>query len=114
MHPPPIWEESGGASYSLNVAYLACWGWGGGKVGSQEAGAGSPLQEAGSSRSGVMLRALGWEERVSRWCKTREAGVPTAAYYSAKEEDTGGAGTLGEESLRCPYVPPSPDRCVPH
>ena len=60
MHPPPIWEESGGASYSLNVAYQACWGWGrGGKVGSQEAGAGSPLQEADSSRSGVMLRALG-------------------------------------------------------
>ena len=26
--PPQIWEENGGASYSLNVAYLAHWGWG--------------------------------------------------------------------------------------
>ena len=25
---PQIWEENGGASYSLKVAYLACW-WGG-------------------------------------------------------------------------------------
>ena len=23
--PPQIWQENGGASYSLNVAYLACW-----------------------------------------------------------------------------------------
>ena len=30
-HPPPhqVWEEIGGASYSLNVAYLALWGGGG-------------------------------------------------------------------------------------
>ena len=28
--------------------------------------------------------------------------VPTAAYYSAREEGRGGAGTLKEESLRCP------------
>ena len=28
-HPPKkIWEENGGASYSPNVAYLACGGWG--------------------------------------------------------------------------------------
>ena len=46
-----------------------------GGVESQEAGAGSPLQEAGSSRSGAMLRALGWEEGVSQQCKAREAGV---------------------------------------
>ena len=27
MHlSPQIWEENGGASYSLNVAYLAPWG----------------------------------------------------------------------------------------
>ena len=25
MHPPQIWEENGGASYSPNVAYLAQW-----------------------------------------------------------------------------------------
>ena len=25
--PPPIWDENGSASYSLNVAYLARW-WG--------------------------------------------------------------------------------------
>ena len=24
--PCQIWEENGGVSYSLNVAYLACWG----------------------------------------------------------------------------------------
>ena len=36
-----IWEENGGVSYSLNVAYLPCWGWGcGSGAGSQEAGAG--------------------------------------------------------------------------
>ena len=29
MHTPQIWEENGGASYRLNVAYLArCGGWG--------------------------------------------------------------------------------------
>ena len=58
MHfSPLIWEGNGGASYSLNVVYLARWGrWGGGDgAGSQEAGAGSPLQEAVSSRSGAML-----------------------------------------------------------
>ena len=27
-------------------------------------------------------------------------GVPAAAYYSAREEGTGGSGTLGEEGLR--------------
>ena len=43
MHPQ-IWEENGGVPYSLNVAYLACWG---GRVvvewGSQKAGAGPHL-----------------------------------------------------------------------
>ena len=111
---PQIWEENEGVSYSPNVAYLACWGLGGRRWWSGVTGAGSPLQEAGSDRSGVMLRALGWEQRVSRRCKAREAGVPAAAYYSAREEGTDGAGMLGEERLRHPYVSPSHDWCVPH
>ena len=41
---------------------------GGGTV-SQEAGVGSPLQEAGSGRSGEMLRALGWEKECPRGAK---------------------------------------------
>ena len=50
MHfPSPNLEENGGESYSLNVVYLAHCGAGGGGsssgMGSQEAGAGSPLQE---------------------------------------------------------------------
>ena len=45
--------------------------------------------------------------------KGGKTGVPAAAYYSAREEGTGGAGTLGEESLRCFYMPPSRDWCVP-
>ena len=79
MHSPaphPIWEENGGASYSPNVAYLAHWVWGSsGGAGSQGAGVGSLLQEAGGCRSGAMLRALGWEEGVSRPCEAREAEV---------------------------------------
>ena len=47
----------------------------GGVAGSQEAGAGSLLQE-GSGRSGEKLRALGWEEGVSQQrCEAREAGA---------------------------------------
>ena len=61
-------------SYSPNVAYVACYR-GDGRVGSQEAGAGSLLEEAGGGRSGAMLRALGWEEGVSQWCEAREAGA---------------------------------------
>ena len=77
MHiPPQIWEGNGGASYSPNIAYLAHLGGGaGGEAGSQEAGAGSPLQEAGCGRSGVVLQALGWEEGVSRQCEARETGA---------------------------------------
>ena len=70
--PPQIWEKNGGASYRLNVAHL---GGGASGVGSQEAGSGSPLQEAGGGRSRAMLRALGWEEGVSRWCEAREVGA---------------------------------------
>ena len=44
-------------------------------MGSQEAGAGLPLQEASGGRSGVMLRALTWEEEVSQRCQASEAGV---------------------------------------
>ena len=42
------------------------------------------------------------------------SGVPAAAYCSAQEKGTGGAGTVGEESLRCPCMPLSRDWCVPH
>ena len=59
-----------------------------------------------------MLQALGWEEGESPWCKTMERS-PAAAYYRAREEGVGGAGTLGEESLWRPYMPPSHDWCVP-
>ena len=66
-------------SYSPNVACPARWqrggGHGSGGVGSQEAGAGSLLQEAGSSRSGAMLQPLGWEEGMSWQCEAREAGA---------------------------------------
>ena len=75
MHPPNLGGKWG-ASYSPNVAFLAhgsCGGSGGG-AGSQEAGAGSPLQEAGGGRSGAMLQSLGWEKGVSQRCKAREAG----------------------------------------
>ena len=63
--------------YSPNVAYLACWGVGGSGsgAGSQEAGAGSLLQEAGRGRRGAMLWTLGWEEGVSWRCEAREAGA---------------------------------------
>ena len=33
------------------------------------------LQEATGRRNGAMLRALGWEEGVSRRCEAREAGA---------------------------------------
>ena len=39
--------------------------------------------------------------------------VPTAAYYRTREEGTGRAGTLGEESLGLTYLPSSHDWCVP-
>ena len=81
----PIWEENGGASYSLNVAYLAYGGGGqgGSGVGSQEAGAGSLLQEASSGRSGAMVQALGWEEGLSQQCEAREAGVESPLWHTA-------------------------------
>ena len=48
---------------------------GGSGAGSQEAGAGSLLQEASGSRSGAMLGTLVWKEGVSWWCEAREAGA---------------------------------------
>ena len=51
-------------------------------MGSQEAGAGSLLQEAGSDRSGAMLRALGWEEGVSWWCEARGAGAESLLWHT--------------------------------
>ena len=53
-----------------------------------------------------------------RWCPGRaseggRSGGPAVAYYSAREEGTGGAGTLREESLWLGYMPPSHDWWVP-
>ena len=63
------------------MAYLAGWEEPDG-VGSQEAGAGSLLQEAGGGRSGAMLWALGWEEGVSRWCEAGEAGAESPLQHT--------------------------------
>ena len=57
---------------------------------------------------------LGGGGAPAAWSKGGRSGVPTAAYCSAREEGTCCAGMLGEESLRCPYVPPSRDWGVPH
>ena len=54
---------------------------GGGGAGSQEAGTGSPLQEA-SSRSGAMLWALGWEEGVSWQWEARVAGAESWLWHA--------------------------------
>ena len=78
-------------------------GGGGGGAGSQESGAGSPLHEVCRQREWGDVGALGREKRVSpRQREAREAGVesPAAANYSAREEGTDGAATLGEESLQ--------------
>ena len=62
-----------------------------------------------------MLQALDWEEGCPGGAKQgRQEQSPWYAHYSAKEEDTGGAGMLGEESLRHLYMPPLCDWCVPH
>ena len=55
---------------------------GGSEVGSQEAGARSLLQEARGSRNGATLRALGWEEGVSRWCEARGAGAESPLWHT--------------------------------
>ena len=89
---------------------------GSGGAGSQEAEAGSPLQET-LAVAGVGQYCGPWAGR--RGCPSsakqgRQERVPAMAYHSAREEGTVGAGTLGEESLRRPYMPPSRDWCVPH
>ena len=40
------------------------------------------LQEAGGSRNGAMLRALGWEEGVSPQCKAREEGAESPLWHT--------------------------------
>ena len=50
---------------------------------------------------------------MSQGCEARETGAESPLWHSGREEGTGSAGTLGEESLWCPYVPPSRDWCVP-
>ena len=51
-------------------------------MGSQEAGAGSLLQEACGGRSGAMPRTLGWEEVVPGWCEVREAGAESLLQHT--------------------------------
>ena len=70
------------------------------------------LAEAGM---GPTLRALGWEEGVSRRCEAREARAESLMGHTIVlgGEGTGGAGALGEESL-WPVLPPSRDCYVPH
>ena len=51
-------------------------------MGSQEAGAGSPLQEVSSGRSGALLGALAWEEGVSWGCEAREAGAKSLLWHT--------------------------------
>ena len=112
---PKIREENGGASYSSNIAYLAHW------VGGMAVERGHRRQEQGRcyrkpAAAGVGRCCGPWAGRrgCPRGAKLgRQEQSPTAAYYSAREEGTAGAGTLGEESLRRPYVPPSHDWCVP-
>ena len=115
--PPQIWEENGGASYSLNVAYLPRWGSGGEAVEQ-----GHRRQEQGHRWRKPVAAGVGqccrpWAGRRGCPCGVSEGGrsrVPSVAYYSARDEGTGGAGTLEEESLQVPYVPPSHEVCPPH
>ena len=111
--PPQICGGVVGVSYSPNVAYLACWGWWSGFTGgrSRVAAVGSRGQQEWGDAAGP---GLGGEGVLVEGSKGGRSGVPTVAHYSAREEGTGGAGTLGEENLQRPYVPPSCDWCVPH
>ena len=78
---PQIWEETGGASSECSFPGLLGW-WGGSGAGSQEAGAGSPLQEASGKQGWVMLLSLGWEGQVSWRCKAREAGAESLLQHA--------------------------------
>ena len=90
-------------SYSQNVAYLARCGEG--RRWSRVTGDRSRVAAAGPG--------LGGGDVPGVRSKGDRGGVPVVAYYSGREEGTGSAGTLGEESLWCPYVPPSRDWGVP-
>ena len=113
---PQIWEENGGTLIArMQLTWLAVVR---GRQWSRVTRGRSRVPAAGSRR---------WQEWGNAACpglggagvpvvgsKGSSSGVPAAAYHSAREEGTGSAGTLGEESLWCPYVPPSCDWCVPH
>ena len=104
MHlSPQIWEENGGVSYSPKVAYLAHCG-GGSQWWSRVTGGRSRVTTAGSQQWQEWGDAggpgLGGVGVLGVWSKGGRSGVPSAAYYSAREEGTGSSGTLGEESLR--------------
>ena len=117
---PSIWEENGSASYSPNAAYLARLRgvgrgrWWSGVTGGRRrvTAAGSQQRQEWGDAAGSGLGGGGVPVVQS---KGGRSGVPAGAYYSAREEGSGGAGTLGEESLWRPYMPPSRDWCVsPH
>ena len=78
---------------------------------SQTTASGSQQQQEWGDAAGP---GLGGGGVLAVQSKGGRSGVPAAAYHSAREEGTGGAGTLGKESLRHPYMPPSPDWYVPH
>ena len=60
-------------------------------------------------------QALGWEEGVSRQCKTREAGAESSLGHTiVLGKSMSSAGMLGEESLWRRYMPTSRDWCVSH
>ena len=111
MHPPPNWVGKWGASYSQNVVYLAHWGWG------EAVEQGHRRQEQGLCCRKLVAAGVGrccgpWPGR--RGCpggrkQGRQERSSAVAYYSAREEGTGRAGSLGEESLWHPCVPPSRD-----
>ena len=96
-HFPP--NLGGKWGVHLTVRMKLTWlAWGGCDGG----GAGSPLQEAGGTRSDAAGPGLGGGGVPVVRSKEGRSGVPAAAHYSAREEGTGGAGTLGEESLQHP------------
>ena len=85
-----------------------------GRQWSEVTGGNSRVTAAGSpGGGGVSNGALGWEKGVSLQCEAREAGAESPLRHTARDEGTGRAGTLGEESLGLPYLPSSRDWCVP-
>ena len=92
--------------------------WGGVQWWSRVTGGRSRVATAGSQRwqewGNAVGPGLGGGGVPAVQSKGGRSGVPAMGYYSAREEGTGGAGTVGEESLRYLYVPPSRDWCAPH